>query len=276
MIVHTPVDRNPPFWFIQSAIRNRGLVWALARKEFQSKYRGSLFGPTWVLMLPLLMLGIYAFVFTVIFTARWPVPTESRTTIVTAIFSGLLVYTFFSECVLRAPSLLTSNAVYIKKVVFPIEILPIAAVLSTFGNFAVAIVGLLIFIVAVEHRFPIEIIALPLVLAPFVLATLAAVVLLSCIGLFFRDLGQIVSVISTALLFLSPVFYPLEMVPAQLRWAMYLNPLTLIVEQMRALVLSFGWPSLLPLAAYTVIALLCVQGSYWVFAKARRGFSDVV
>ncbi|MDE2422936.1 MAG: ABC transporter permease [Betaproteobacteria bacterium] len=256
--------------------RNRELIKALTKREVLGRYRGSAFGLLWSFFNPVFMLVVYTFVFGEVFKARWNAGSESKTEFALVLFAGLIVFNMFAECINRAPSLILSNVNYVKKVVFPLEILPFVGVLSALFHSAVSLgVWLLAYLVlfGVPH---LTTFYLPLILLPFVLFIMGLSWTLASLGVYLRDVGQIIGLITSVLMFLSPVFYPATALPEAYRQLLYLNPLTPVIEQTRA-VLFFGEsPDFIVLAIYWfatfIIALL---GFAW-FQNTRKGFADVL
>jgi lipopolysaccharide transport system permease protein len=255
----------------------RQLIWQLSKREVLSRYRGSLMGIAWSVLTPLLMLGVYTFVFSEVFKSRWP-GTQAVGTAEFSImlFAGLIVYGLFAECVNRAPGLVLGHANYVKKVVFPIEILPWVAMSTAMFNALSSTFVLLLGIWAVRGSVPATALLIPFVIAPLVLITLGLSFFLSATGVFYRDLGHSIGLITTVLLFMSPVFYPVSSLPTSYQAWVALNPLTYVIEETRnVLINGYGiqwnlWV-LYTMASYAVAYL-----GYWWFQKTRKGFADVL
>jgi len=233
-------------------------------------------GVLWSFFLPVLMLAVYTFVFSVIFRARWNTGSDSKTEFALILFAGLLVFNFFSECVNRAPGLILANTSYVKKVVFPLEILPIVTLGAALFHCGVALSVWLLFYVIFIGAPPLTALLFPVVLLPLIFLTAGISWLLASLGVFLRDVAQVVGVVTTVLMFLSPIFFPASALPESFQKVLLLNPLALVVEQSRD-VLIFG--KTLPwgvyfasLAGSVVIAWL---GFAW-FQKTRKGFADVL
>lgn len=219
--------------------RNWDLIVALTKREVIGRYRGSFMGILWSFFNPIFMLSVYTFVFSVVFNARWSGGGESRTEFALVLFAGMIVFSLFSECINRAPGLILGNANYVKKVVFPLEILPIVTLAAAAFHLLVSgVVWLLFYLVLFGAPHP-TIVLLPIVLLPLVLFTLGASWILASLGVYLRDVGHIVGVCTTALLFLTPIFYPLTALPSAYQTLLHINPLTLVIEQTR-LVLVWG------------------------------------
>lgn len=260
-----------------SAWKNRDLIWALTGREIRGRYKGSLFGIVWSFLNPALMLLVFTFVFGEIFKARWGNQSaHGGVDFAVALFSGLLIYNFFAECMAKAPGLIVGNANYVKKVVFPLETLAIVTLLSSLFHLGIAyliLVGLLTFS---GWSLGWSVLLAPVVFLPFVCLVLGLTWLFSALGVFVRDIGQLIAPAITATLFLSPVFYPLSSVSERFRWLYHLNPLTLMIEQIRGLVLHHQLPDLSAWFAYSAISLLILMAGFVAFQKLRQGFADVL
>lgn len=261
-----------------SLLRHRDLVWQMTKREVISRYRGSLLGVAWSFFHPLLMLGVYTFIFSKVFQSRWPeAPGAAGTTdVAVVLFSGMLIHALFAECVNRAPSLVLAHPNYVKKVVFPLEVLPWVTMGSAVFHLAASLAVLLAGLMAGTLGLRPSVLLFPLVLAPFVMLTMGLCWFLAATGVYLRDLGHAVGVLTTVLLFLSPVFYSPSAIPVGWSWLIRLNPLTFIIEESRN-VLLWGrapyWPGLL---LYTAVGLLVAQLGFRWFQTARRGFADVI
>jgi lipopolysaccharide transport system permease protein len=254
---------------------HRGLVLELARREFSGRYKGSFGGVAWSFVQPLFLLGIYTVAFGFILGARWH-SAQGTGNYALMVFAGLIVFNAFAECLAKAPTLVTGNPNFVKKVVFPLELLPWIMALNASAH---ALIGVLVWLAAYAllHGMP-EATAL---LFPFMLLCLFPVLLgigwlVGAMGVLVRDIGQLTGLVSHALLFLSPIFYDLGAVPPWLRPAIAANPLTLVIEELRA-VLYFGeLPHWIALAGYAAAATAFAALSLWVFRRLRPAFADML
>ncbi|WP_431857381.1 ABC transporter permease [Azospirillum sp.] len=265
-----------PLALFRTAWRHRSLILRLARREIDARYRGSVLGIVWAVINPLLMLAVYTFVFTVVFQARWGAAGTGSVEFALLLFSGLVLFTVFSDGVNRAPGLLLENVSYIKKVVFPLEILPLVTLVVALFNAAIGFAILLVFYAAALGLPPLTVLLLPLVLLPLCLMTLGISWFLASAGVFLRDIRQVVGVAVTVLMFLSPIFYPLTAVPERFRGLIHLNPLTPILEQSKDLLFWGRVPAPLEWGVATLAAWGVAWLGYAWFMKTRRGFADVV
>jgi len=261
---------------VSGAFRVWPLVVEMARRDVVGRYRGSVFGLLWSFFNPVFMLIVYTFAFGVLFKSRWPGFSDDKFGYAVVLYSALLVFNFFTECVNRAPSLILQNANYVKKVVFPLEILPVVALISSLFHFIVGVCVWLIAHVVFIGSLNASLLFLPFGMLPLVLFTSGCSWFLSALGVYLRDVGQVVGVITSALIFLAPVFYPLDSVPVGIRFAIQLNPMTYFVELFRGFMVYGRLPDLLQWATITLIsaifAVLCLR---W-FRFVRKGFADVI
>lgn len=233
-------------------------------------------GLLWSFFNPILMLAVYTIVFSVIFQARWGEGTTSKADFAIILFAGLIVHALFAECINRSPTLVLSNVNYVKKVVFPLEILPWVALGSALFHAVISLSVLLVFFAVVHGALNWTAFFLPLVLVPLIVLTLGLSWFLASIGVFLRDIAQMTGILTTVLLFLGPIFYPVSALPADYQVLIHLNPLTFIVEEARAVLIWGRTPSWIGLALYTVVATIVAWvGLVW-FQLTRRGFADVI
>lgn len=245
-------------------------------RDIASRYKGSLLGVLWSVIIPLVMLAVYTFVFSVVFQARWGTGDTDRFGFALMLFAGLVVFNVFSDCVSRAPSLIVSNVSYVKKVVFPLEILPWVSLGSAAFNACVNVLVLLVFALVVGNSIPATIVLLPLVLLPFLLLVVGISFFLSSFGVFVRDLQQVIGVVLTCCMFLSPIFYPIESLPSALRSIVMLSPISMAVTAARDVILQGTLPNALEWSFSLCVGLVVAMlGSIW-FAKTRKAFADVM
>ena len=256
--------------------RHRVLIWQLTRRDVVGRYRGSLLGLLWSFLNPIFMLAVYTFVFSVVFQARWGPASESKVEFAAVLFTGMIVHSLFAECLNRAPGLILGNVNYVKKVVFPLEILPWVAMGSALFHAAISVLVLLIFFAWTQQYLYWTALLLPVLLLPLVLFTMGLTWFLAATGVFLRDVGQTTGVVTTALLFLSPVFYPVSALPEAYRPLIYLNPLTFMIEQARGILLWGTMPDWSGLGAYLIFGFLTAWAGLFWFQKTRRGFADVL
>lgn len=257
--------------------RHRHLIWQMSRREVVGRYRGSIMGLAWSFFNPVLMLIVYTFVFSVVFKARWGVGTEeSKADFAIVLFVGMIVHGLFAECVNRAPGLILSNVNYVKKVVFPLETLSWVAMGSALFHALISLVVLIAAQLIVNFIVPWTAVFFPVVILPLLLATMGFAWFLAATGVFVRDIAQITGIITTVLLFMAPVFYPVSALPKEYQAWLLLNPLTFIIEQARQVLIWGALPDWSGLGFYLAVSILIAWGGFWWFQKTRKGFADVI
>ena len=265
-----------PAEMLASAWRNRELIKASTKREVLGRYRGSFLGLLWSFFTPLFMLAVFTFVFSVIFQARWGGGSGSKTEFALLLFAGLLVFNLFAECINRSPGLILANVNYVKKVVFPLEILPVVGLLTGLFHTLISFSVWMLFYIIFFGMPRLTVLYLPLVLLPFCFLLLGLSWALASLGVFLRDVSQVIGVMTTALMFLSPIFYPVTAFPQDYRFVLYLNPITTVVEQARNVLFWGQAPDFLMLGVYWLATLgMAWLGFAW-FQKTRKGFADVL
>ena len=284
-MTHVPIATNPhatqPTSLLalsRSLWRNRQLILQMTKREVVGRYKGSAMGLAWSFFNPVLMLVVYTFVFSEIFQSRWGGigGDDSKTQFAVVLFVGMIVLNLFSEVINRAPILILANVNYVKKVVFPIEILPVVTMGAALFHSVISLCVLLAAFALFNGYLQWTAVLTPLVLLPIVILTLGLAWLLASLGVFLRDVGQTIGIITTVLMFLSPVFYPVTAVPERFRSFIMSNPLTFIIEQAREVLIWGHLPNWMGLAIYTVAATVVAWIGFAWFQKTRKGFADVL
>jgi len=256
------------------------LILQMIKREVIGRYRGSFLGLLWTFVNPILMLSIYTFVFGVVFKVRLdPQNTDiydDKFTFALLLFTGLILFNLFSECLSRAPGLVLANVNYVKKVIFPLEILPLVSLGSALFHAGISFLVLLTFLLVIDHPIHWTLICLPIIVLPLLLLTIGLSWMLASIGVFVRDIGQFIGLVLTMLLFMSPIFYPASALPESVRDYLFLNPLTFIIEQARAVTLYGQLPDWIGLVIYYMFAFVIAWAGLMWFMKTRKGFADVL
>jgi lipopolysaccharide transport system permease protein len=266
-----------PLAMFTSLWRNRHLILQMTWREVAIRYRGSFLGLAWSFLNPLLMLVVYTFVFSVVFKSRWGVDgNESKADFAILLFAGMIVFGLFSETVNRASGSIVSNVNYVKKVVFPLEILPLVSLGSVLFHSLVSLVVLLLMQILVNHSLPWTSVLFPLVLLPLIFACMGVSWFLAALGVYARDVGQTTIVFTTVLLFLSAVFYPVSALPETYQGWLRLNPLVLIITESRKVLIFGSQPDWASLGIALLVGLGMSFAGFWSFQKMRRGFADVI
>lgn len=272
--------RELPFTLRAAAaclVHHRYLVWQLTVRDISSRYRGSAMGFLWSLILPVLMLAVYTYIFGVVFRARWPnMPLQDPLEFALVLFAGLSVHMLFADCLNRAPTIVVGQPNLVKKVVFPLELLSWSVIGTALFHTVISILVLLAFEIWVTGGLPWTALLGPLILLTVVPALLGLCWFLSSLGVFVRDIGQLMNVAVTVMLFTAPIFYPADAAPEGIRPWLVFNPLTVPVEAFRMVTIFGRQPDWAALGIYVAIGIvIATLGHYW-FARTRRAFADIM
>ena len=252
------------------------LIYGMAKRDVIGRYKGSALGLLWSLFNPLFMLAVYTFAFGFIFKARWPGLSDDPFSFALTLFPALLVFNYFSECVSRAPSLIVGNPSYVKKVIFPLESLPIMVSLSALFHFFIGFFVWCIAAIIITGTIHLSVVLIPFAIIPLILFSLGCSWILASLGVYLRDVQQIVNVVTSALIFLSPVFYSIETVPERYRGMILANPLTHYVDMTRSLMVFGNVFSILDWIVLVLTSALFALFGFWWFSMTRKGFADVL
>lgn len=268
--------RPGPLAPLEVLVRNRSLAARLTLRDVESRHKGSVLGWLWPFLAPLCLAGVYAFVFTRVFPAAWQESGSARAGFVPNIYAGLLAYAFVAETLARAPGLLRENASYLKKFVFPVEVLPWTATLAGLFQAGCSLAALYV-LTGLIGSWPglTALWALP-ALASLALGVLGLSYALSAVGLFWQDLKHLVAVANLANMFAVPVFYPVSAFPEGWRFLLWLNPAAWPIECLRRAMLESVPPDPLAMACHAAGCLTLAWAGYALFAKLRPEFADVV
>jgi len=251
----------------------RHLLGQLVKRDVLLRYRGAYFGLLWIFLNPLIMLAIFSFVFGQIFQSRWPAQTGGIPFALN-LYCGLIAFNIFAETVGRAPAAVRGHPSYVKKIIFPVQILPLVPLGAalTHGAFNLLILGAAL---AWAGHLSAGLLLIPLLLIPLLLAALGLAWFLAAWGVFIKDMSQIVPVFVQMLMFLSPIFYPVQAVPGPLRPLFEHNPLGAVIEAMRAALAGLGinWTSWS--IALAVALVICLLGHAF-FQRSRDEFADAL
>lgn len=266
-----------PYYLVRNLWKHRQLIVELTRREISQQYQGSFFGFMWSILAPLSTLLIYTFVFSVVFKARWPGQVEtSLGAYAVILFAGITPFNVFSMVASRAPGLILGVPSYVKKVVFPIEMMPVVVLGSALFTSLINIVLIILANYLFLHKYSAAIIFLPMAYLPLIFLCLGIGWFLASLGVYIRDIGQGVAIVLQMLFFLSPIFYPIEAVPDTLQKIIMVNPLTLIVTFFRQILI---WNMPLPWVSWALVTIaafvFALLGYVW-FMKTKKGFADVL
>lgn len=263
--------------FALGAVAKHGsLIWEMTKREILGRYRGASLGLIWTLLGPLMMVVVYSVAFGEILRAKWPAIGGGTSNFALILFVGLIVHGLFAECLTRSPMLVVSNPNYVKRIIFPLEILPLPMLLSALFHFAMNLVVFTVVHFIFEGPVPITILLVPLVVMPMIVLLVGLAWFLAALGVYFRDINQVTGPIATAMLFLSSAIIPVDTLPENYQRIFYLNPLTFIIDEVRSVALWGILPDWPGLAWYLFFSLaFAYLGSLW-FQSTRRGFADVL
>jgi len=251
------------------------LVLSLARRELLLRYKGSALGVIWAVLTPVVMIVIFTFIFAGIFGARFGVR-SSPWEYAIYLFCGLLPWNMFQETLILSATTIVSHANLVKRVVFPLETLPIAQALAALANQMFGTLALLVATIIIRQELHLTVLWLPLLLIPQLVATLGAAWLIASLGVFLRDIAQGISLFLMAWMYLTPIIYPESIVPERYRFYININPFTPLIRSYRRILIEGAAPDWSGLAYFTAVAILCFLFGYWWFAKTRKNFADVI
>ena len=267
-----------PLLGVRIVVRHRDLLLQMLVRNIASRYRGSALGFVWSFAHPLMMLAVYTFVFGIVFKTRWGVESfqDNSAAFPMIMFCGMAVFNVFAESVNTSTGIVVNNPGYVKKVVFPLELLPLCNVLTSFifglAWFVLLFLGTLVFLRHASWTM----LFLPVTLLPLLLLSAGVSFLVASLGVYLRDVQQLVTIVTQVLFFMTPIFYPITLVPEGLRWILQINPLSFVVEQTRGLFLYGQPPDPWTCLGLFAVSLVVFQlGLAW-FAKTKKGFADVL
>jgi lipopolysaccharide transport system permease protein len=273
-------QKNSLVKLVHSIYVNRSLIATLTKKEITARYKGSILGIFWTLLTPILMLAIYTIVFSEIFKVRWsPIDStasESKLQFALIVLTGMIIFNFFSEIISRSTTLIRLHTNYVKKVIFPLEILPIVLLCDAGFHALISFIILFAGVIYTGTIHADKILLLPLLVFPFAILCLGISYVISSLSVYFRDMVQASTLLITALMFLSPIFYPLSAVPEQFRYLITANPITYVIEEFRGSLFFNYTFDVYDLIAYNLISILVLLIGFTFFQITRRGFSDVL
>lgn len=265
---------------ISSLFANYQIILQMIRREIVGRYKGSIIGVFWSFLTPILMLLVYTFVFSIVFQAKWVLDgssiSEPKSQFALVLFIGMIVHSLFAEAVNASTTLILSNVNFVKKVVFPLEVLPVIQVGVSLFMCCINLLVLFLALIFLGYQLYWTIVFIPMVLFPLLLLTLGFSWFLAALGVFVRDINQPVVILTTIMMFLAPVFFPMAAIPEEYRYLIMLNPLTFIIEQSRAVLIWGRYPDILGLSAYYLASIFVAWAGYAWFQKTRKGFADVI
>ncbi len=251
------------------------LILSLARRELAARYKGSILGIIWAVLTPIVMIAIFTFIFAGIFGARFDT-NGTAWDYALYLFCGLLPWTAFQEAVQLSSTTIVSHSNLVKRVVFPLETLPVAQVLSSLANQLFGTLALIVAAIIIRREFHATLLWLPLLVVPQLVATLGAAWFIASLGVFLRDIVQGITLVLMAWMYLTPIIYPEAIVPEKFQAFINANPFTPLVRSYRRIILEGTSPDWYGLAYFIIFALLAFIFGYWWFARTRKNFADVI
>src|SRR5215208_3543552 len=243
--------------------RYRDLVFALVARELKVRYRRSAIGFLWTMLQPLLMM----LVLQVVFSSLFRVSLDFGNYPVFAL-SGLLFWNFFSQSIVASMNSLRGNAPLLRKLPVPKEVFPLATVISGVINLCLALVPLLLILLVTRHPLTPALLFLPVSILLAAMFTLGAGLLLSPLSVFFSDVVELVTVLLSVLMYLTPVIYPMEIIPEKYKWIVRFNPVRSILEVFRDPIYQGEIPPLTHLSVAVGIAVLALAVGGWAFRRS--------
>lgn len=255
---------------------NKYLLLQMIKKDIRQKYNGSILGVLWSIIIPLFMMVIYTFVFSVIFQTKWDLMHGNKFDFALFLFCGLTCFNMISEVMNRATTIIAGNVNYVKKVIFPLEIFPITITFTSLFNAIISFIILIVAKVILTHKFSITLYQIVLVLIPLFILSLGLGLIISAFSVYLKDMSNLMSILTIVLMYISPVFYPMTSVPIQYQFLCKLNPLTYIVENMRNTILYDKNIEIYSYLISMIVSCVLFFAGRWVFGKAKDGFADVL
>lgn len=252
------------------------LLKELVKRDISSRYKDSMIGGVWAFVAPLIMLAVYTFVFSMVFQARWGGGDTGRTAFALNLFIGIILHGVLAESMSRAPTIMQQHASYVKKIIFPLWLLPVVPVISGTFHALISLFVLLLAVLFFQGLWPWQSLFLPFVFLPIVFFALGFSWLIAGVGVYLRDITQIMPMFITIMMFMAPIFYPASAIPEQYRNWLLLNPLTYAVEMGRSVLFLGQLPSISAYSIYLGVAVLFAAAGLWFFSRVRKGFADVL
>jgi homopolymeric O-antigen transport system permease protein len=274
MISEQRLRRNiwRPLWQLP---QHGELIFSFAKRDLLSRFKGSVLGIVWAVITPIVMIAIFTFIFAGIFGARFG-PSSSTWDYAVYLFCGVVPWTMFQEAIQRSSTIIINHSNLVKRVVFPLETLPVAQAFSALANQLFATIALLLGVIVIQHQFHVTSVWLPVLLIPQLLITIGASWLIASLGVFLRDIAQGVSLVLMAWMYLTPIIYPESIVPERFRGWINWNPFTALIRCYRRIFLEGLAPDWSGLGYFSAVAIVVFIFGYWWFARTRKNFADVL
>jgi lipopolysaccharide transport system permease protein len=266
-----------PLWAAAAALlrEHRGLIRSMVRRDLTSRYKGSVMGLAWAIVTPAVMIGIFTLIFSGIFGARFGTD-GGHLGFAIYLFCGMLPWIAFSDGVQRAATAIPENVNLVKRVVFPVEALPVNVALSGIVQQLIGTTVLLVASGVFLHRLPLTIGLMPVLLIPQLLATIGLGWLMASLGVFIRDMPQFNQLFFSTWMYLTPILYPESQIPPKYQWMIQFNPMAPLVRSYRRVLLEGRVPDWRGLGVTMLFALICFGLGYWWFERTKKAFADVL
>jgi lipopolysaccharide transport system permease protein len=277
MTLNYQASEKIPLWRPVARLfsEHRGLIRSMVRRDLTSRYKGSMMGVAWAVITPAVMIIIFTIIFSGIFNARFG-NQGGHLSFAIYLFCGLMPWIAFSEGVQRATSSINENVNLVKRVVFPVEALPVNVALAALVQQMIGVVVLLLAELLFEREFHATVLLLPALLVPQLMATVGLGWLMASLGVFIRDLPQLNQLLLMAWMYLTPIFYPENQIPSQYRWLVRLNPMAPLVRSYRRILLEGRLPDWAGLSYTLAFAVVCFVFGYWWFVRTKKAFAEVL
>ena len=262
--------------YIATLTKDIELTKLFIRRDIAIRYKGSQLGRAWTVINPLLMLSVYTLVFSQIFRAKWGGSADTSNPINFALnlYAGLIIFNIFAECATRASTLITSNPNFVKKIRFPLHVLGEMVVGNSIFHAVINIAILLLAKWLTDGQVPSTVLFLPFIFTPIILMCLGITWLLAAIGVYFKDINQLITAVVSMLMFLSPIFYPATAMPESLKWLANLNPIAIFIEYTRRCVINGSLPSVGQLILETIVAAIWCEVAFRIHQRLKPNFGD--
>lgn len=261
---------------IKTIYNNNYLLRQLIKKDIEEKYKGSILGMLWSIIVPILMLCIYTFIFSEVFQAKWDIDTTNKYQFALVLFCGLSAFNLVSEVMNRSTTLIASNVNYVKKVIFPLELFPVVITFSALFNCVISYLILIVAIYILNGMISPTLFLIIPAFIPLIILTIGLGLFISALSVYLKDVSNAIAVIVTMLMYLSPVFFPLSSVPDDFRGMCEVNPMTYIIENFRNVVLYGEKLNLKFFVISSLFAVVIYAIGYLTFMRTKEGFADVL
>lgn len=256
---------------------NYNLIFQLTKRDILQRYRGSAAGLAWSIINPLFILALYTFVFSYVFQARWGTENNlPKDMYALVLYTGMILHAQLAECLNRAPGLMQANTNYVKKVVFPLESLIWVVIGSATFQAAIGFGLLIVAKIIITHSLSWTMIYLMLLLIPYILLLLGISWFIAALGVYFKDIVHLTGILTTILMFASPILYPVSMLPTKLQGLIYINPLTYFIEEARNVLIWNKSPDYINYLIAFILTLAIALIGLFVFERTKKGFADVI